>query len=79
VGGGRDDLGVRDRVEVAGQDLARDEAGEVRAVELTGHPFFLATLYQPERSALRGEGHPLVSAFVAAVSTSPRGPGEPAA
>jgi CTP synthase (UTP-ammonia lyase) len=58
---------------------ARDEAGEVRAVELDGHPFFVATLYQPERSALRGEGHLLVSAFVAAVAASPRGPGEPAA
>lgn len=44
----------------------RDEAGEVRAVELDGHPFFFATLFQPERSALRGIPHPLVSAFVAA-------------
>jgi CTP synthase (UTP-ammonia lyase) len=53
-----------------GSDLrvcARDDAGEVRAVELAGHPFFLATLYQPERAALRGESHPLVNAFVAAV------------
>ncbi len=45
---------------------ARDGAGEVRAVELVGHPFFVATLYQPERAALRGAGHPLVEAFVAA-------------
>jgi CTP synthase (UTP-ammonia lyase) len=47
---------------------ARDEAGEVRAVELDGHPFFVATLFQPERAALHGEGHPLVNAFVAAVA-----------
>jgi CTP synthase (UTP-ammonia lyase) len=44
----------------------RDESGEVRAVELDGHPFFFATLFQPERSALRGARHPLVSVFVAA-------------
>src|SRR5262245_35410734 len=45
---------------------ARDQAGEVRAVELCTHPFFIATLFQPERSALRRVVHPLVSAFVAA-------------
>lgn len=45
---------------------ARDDAGEVRAVELTDHPFFLLTLYQPERAALEGRAHPIVNAFVAA-------------
>lgn len=45
---------------------ADDEAGEVRAVELDGHPFFVATLFQPERAALRGETAPLVTAFVGA-------------
>jgi CTP synthase (UTP-ammonia lyase) len=45
---------------------AHDAAGEVRAVELDGHPFFVGTLFQPERSALRGEVHPLITAFVAA-------------
>ncbi len=43
---------------------ARDLAGEVRAVELDGHPFFIATLYQPERSGLEGRRHPLIAAFV---------------
>lgn len=43
----------------------RDVAGEVRAIELDGHPFFIATLFQPKRSALAGRKHPLVSAFVA--------------
>jgi CTP synthase (UTP-ammonia lyase) len=38
--------------------------GEVRAVELSSHPFFVATLFQHERRALRGEIPPLVSAFV---------------
>jgi CTP synthase (UTP-ammonia lyase) len=45
---------------------ARDVAGKVRAVELAGHPFFVGTLFQPERSALRGEVHPLITAFVKA-------------
>ena len=45
---------------------AYDEAGEVRAVELDGHPFFVATLFQPERSALNGNSAPLVVAFVRA-------------
>jgi CTP synthase (UTP-ammonia lyase) len=49
---------------------ARDRGGEVRAVELGGHPFFIATLYQPERAALRGEAPPLVNAFVAAAGTA---------
>jgi CTP synthase (UTP-ammonia lyase) len=43
---------------------ARDDAGEVRAVELKNHRFFIATLYQPERAGLRSEAHPLVTAFV---------------
>jgi len=47
---------------------ARDDAGEVRAVELDGHPFYIATLFQPERAALRGERHPLIHAFVEAAA-----------
>jgi CTP synthase (UTP-ammonia lyase) len=49
--------------------VARDTAGEVRALELIDHPFFVLTLYQPERSALAGKAHPLVHAFVAAAGT----------
>lgn len=40
--------------------------GEPRAVELPTHPFFMATLFQPERSAFNGQSHPLVRAFVVA-------------
>ena len=50
----------------------RDEAGDVRAVELDGHPFFFGTLYQPERSALDGRRHPLIAAFVAAAAARRR-------
>jgi len=48
----------------------RDQAGEARAVELVGHPFFIATLYQPERAALQGKAHPLVNAFVVAAASA---------
>lgn len=48
----------------------RDPTGEVRAVELTGHPFFVATLFQPERAALAGVTPPLVRAFVRAAAVS---------
>ncbi|MGN8275379.1 CTP synthase C-terminal region-related (seleno)protein [Pseudomonas sp. SMN5] len=44
--------------------VARDSAGELRAVELRDHPFFVATLFQPERAALEGRMPPLVRAFV---------------
>jgi CTP synthase (UTP-ammonia lyase) len=56
----------------AGGPLAvcgRDQAGEVRAMELTTHPFFFATLFQPERAALRGVTPPLVAAFVRAAAS----------
>jgi CTP synthase (UTP-ammonia lyase) len=43
---------------------AEDAAGEVRAVELSGHPFFVATLFQPERAALEGRVPPLAEAFL---------------
>ncbi len=39
---------------------------EPRAIELPSHRFFLATLFQPERSAFRGRSHPLVREFVVA-------------
>jgi CTP synthase (UTP-ammonia lyase) len=44
-----------------------DSENEVRAVELEGHPFFIATLFQPERSAFKGVIHPLIKAFVQAM------------
>ena len=43
-----------------------DEDDEVRAMELDGHRFFVATLFQPERAALEGSTPPLVKAFVLA-------------
>jgi CTP synthase (UTP-ammonia lyase) len=54
------------------QITARDEDDEVRAIELDGHPFFVATLFQPERAALRGRLPPLVGAFVRAIDRQAR-------
>jgi CTP synthase (UTP-ammonia lyase) len=52
-------------LEAAGMRVAaRDAAGEVRAVELAGHPFFVGTLFQPERSLLKGEDSPIINAFI---------------
>ena len=44
-----------------------DESGDVRVLELRDHPFFVATLFQPERAALRGASHLLIRAFVRAL------------
>ena len=46
--------------------VAWDADGEVRGVELVDHPFFVATLFQPERAALRGMTPSLVKAFLRA-------------
>jgi CTP synthase (UTP-ammonia lyase) len=45
---------------------AEDAAGDIRALELQDHPFFVATLFQPERAALTGRLPPLVAAFARA-------------
>jgi CTP synthase (UTP-ammonia lyase) len=52
---------------------AFDAEGAVRAAELPAHPFFVGTLFQPERAALRGELPPVVKAFVDAVINRARG------
>jgi CTP synthase (UTP-ammonia lyase) len=49
-----------------GSDLefvAHDEFGQVRAFRSSRHPFFVGTLFQPERRALAGSVHPIVHAF----------------
>ena len=46
--------------------------GAIRAVELEQHPFFVATLFQPERAALAGVLPPLPKAFVEACRTQRR-------
>lgn len=41
-----------------------DKDGEVRVVELEDHPFFIATLFQPELTVLTGVKHPLITAYL---------------
>jgi CTP synthase (UTP-ammonia lyase) len=40
--------------------------GEVRIVELSDHPFFLATLYLPQLSSSPDRPHPLILAYLRA-------------
>jgi CTP synthase (UTP-ammonia lyase) len=44
-----------------------DDGGDVRIAELPGHPFFLATLFQPELAA-ESRPHPIIRAFAAAAA-----------
>jgi CTP synthase (UTP-ammonia lyase) len=44
-----------------------DNDGQARAFELTTHPFYILTLFQPERSASTNVVHPLIRAFLQAM------------
>jgi CTP synthase (UTP-ammonia lyase) len=64
-------LGAEFREALRAQSLridALDDHDDVRGVELDGHPFFVATLFQHERAALDGTCPPLVRAFIAAAA-----------
>lgn len=45
-----------------------DLDGDPRVLEIREHPFFMGTAFQPERSALLGENHALITAFVQAAA-----------
>jgi CTP synthase (UTP-ammonia lyase) len=45
---------------------ATDRTGEARIVELSGHPFFVATLFLPQLQSHPHAPHPLVLAYLAA-------------
>jgi CTP synthase (UTP-ammonia lyase) len=47
--------------------VAVDDTGEVRAVERMDHPFFLATLYQPQLRSEPGRPHPIFVGLLQAV------------
>jgi CTP synthase (UTP-ammonia lyase) len=49
------------------REAAVDTSGDLRAVELDAHRFFVGTLFQPERAALRGETPAIVVAFLQAI------------
>ena len=44
-----------------------DKSGEARVFDLDGHPFYMGTLFQPERSAFNDVAHPLIVAYMQAV------------
>jgi CTP synthase (UTP-ammonia lyase) len=48
-----------------------DALGEVRVIELPGHPFFLGTLFVPQTRSTPERPHPLVTAFVEAAAQRP--------
>lgn len=49
---------------------AIDDTGEVRAIERPEHPFFVGTLYQPQRSSEPGGSHPVLDALVRAAAVT---------
>jgi CTP synthase (UTP-ammonia lyase) len=54
----------RSRLKISGYD----ENKEIRILELQNHSFFIATLFQPERSSLKNQNHPLIDAFTEAAT-----------
>ena len=56
------------RLQAAGLRIsARGPRDEIRAVELPGHRFYLATLFQPQlTSEVSGEAHPVIVAYLEA-------------
>lgn len=58
----------RSRLEAAGMVVSGlGGEGEIRIVELPGHPFFLATLFLPQTRSTVARPHPLVAGYAAAV------------
>ena len=53
-----------------------DSEGNVRIAELSGHPFYMATLFLPQLSSSVEKPHPLIVHFVKA-ATAIRGEGRP--
>jgi CTP synthase (UTP-ammonia lyase) len=60
----RDRIG-RGQLKIAGVDLD----GEVRIVELSDHPFYVATLFLPQVSSRPENPHPLIVAYLKAAQT----------
>jgi len=50
--------------------VGHDDLGDPRVFELTDHPFFIGSAYQPERSANRNKEHPLITAFLRSIINS---------
>lgn len=59
------DLLNKSKLKISGVDVNE----EVRIVELEDHPYFIATLFQPERSSLLNKHHPIIDSFVASAAS----------
>lgn len=58
-------------LEHAGLRLAAfDDGGELRAIELPGHRFFMATQFQPQLSSAEGRPHPVIVEFLTAAAAT---------
>lgn len=50
---------------------ALGDNGELRGVEIAAHPFFVATLFQPQlTSVATGAPHPLITAYLRAAASA---------
>lgn len=47
--------------------VGHDAEGEIRVIELPGHPFFIGTLFVPQARSTSSQPHPLVTGFVRAI------------
>jgi CTP synthase (UTP-ammonia lyase) len=56
-----------------------DDSGQVRIVELPGHPFFVGTLFQPELHGDGAQPHPVIVAMAAAATAHATATAEAAA
>lgn len=48
--------------------VGSDDEGVVRAVELSGHPFYIGTLFLPQHTSTPASPHPIVLGFLEACS-----------
>ena len=51
----------------------RGAEGEIRIVELADHPFFVATLFLPQKRSKPDQPHPVLAGFAAALGVSATG------
>jgi len=56
---------IKEPLKIAGVD----ENEEVRIVEISDHPFFIATLFLPQLSSRPSEPHPLIIAYLLGASS----------
>src|SRR5262245_15751508 len=55
----------RDAIDAAGlRVVGWGDSDEARIVELPGHPFYIATLFQPQRASRPEAPHPVITEFV---------------